>query len=335
MNAIIGVAVAVLLAPVGFGRDADFYRSAPIRRCGPIRLRLSLSAIDRRRRPAVDVALPDVGRDRDDVHRSRDPRGGPHRRTRGRAVVDRLLIAVAAFGFAPVVYELLLGQVTLLLAAALYPVARRRDSYRSGLFLGFVLAVAPKPMLLPVLAWMLVWRRRALGTAMATALAMTALGVALTGLDQYGQWLSVITGAGQASVGGSFALSLSGNYSLWPLDQLKVVVAVVIGAATLWVILQEPSRGFVAALLAGLLLAPYTGLYAISILLVAVKPALAFAPRATRLLALTANLALGLLFALVPWGVFGLAACLRARTGSTPALNTRSEHPLVGRREPR
>ena len=67
-----------------------------------------------------------------------------------------------------------------------------------------------------------------------------------------------------------------------------------------------------AALFAGLLLAPYTGLYAASILLLAVKPALAFAPRATRVLvlALIANPALVLLLALPAWSLGGLAACL-------------------------
>ena len=311
MNAIVGLAVAVILAPVGFGRDADFYRScaqsvaAGGSEC--VSLYPPLTAIVAQpltwlSPTAAAILMTFIG--------VVILAAGLISETRGRAVVDRVLIAVAAFGFAPVVYELLLGQVTLVLAATLYSAARREDSYRSGLFLGLVLAVAPKPMLLPVLAWMLVWRRRALAAAMATTLAMTGLGVALTGLDQYRQWLSVITGAGQASVGGSFALSLSGNYSLWPLDPIKIVVAVVIGAATLWAILREPSRGFVAALLAGLLLAPYTGLYAISILLLAVRPAIEFAPRTTRLLALTANLALGLLFALVPWGVFALAASI-------------------------
>src|SRR5664280_3904655 len=80
-----------------------------------------------------------------------------------------------------------------------------------------------------------------------------------------------------------------------------------------WVIVREPSRGFVAALLAGLLLAPYTGLYAATILLLAVKPSLAFAPRATRVLALIANPAFVLLLALAAWSIGGLVACFPVR----------------------
>jgi hypothetical protein len=83
-----------------------------------------------------------------------------------------------------------------------------------------------------------------------------------------------------------------------------------VAAATLWTIVRDPSRGFVASLLAGLLLAPYSLLYAFSILLLAVKPALVFAPRATRVLALTANLAGAFLHVLTAWSVAGLVACL-------------------------
>jgi hypothetical protein len=82
-----------------------------------------------------------------------------------------------------------------------------------------------------------------------------------------------------------------------------------VAGAALWTIVRDPSRGFVAALLAGLLLAPYSLLYAFSILLLAVRPALAFAPRATRALALTASLA-GFLLMLTAWSVAGLLACL-------------------------
>jgi hypothetical protein len=162
----------------------------------------------------------------------------------------------------------------------------------------------------PVLVWVLVWRRRALTSAVLAALALTCLGLVLVGPDQYRQWVAVLTGAGRESLGGTFSLSLRGSFSLWPLDTPRFALAAVISITSLWAIVQDGSRGFVAALLAGLLLAPYTGVYAASILLLAVKPALAFAPRATRVLALTANLALGLLLALAAWCLVGLAACL-------------------------
>jgi len=122
-------------------------------------------------------------------------------------------------------------------------------------------------------------------------------------------------------VAGTFGPSLHGNFSIWPLNPATLLLACAVAAATLWAILRDPARGLVAALLAGLLLAPYSLLYAFSILLLAVKPALAFAPRATRALALSANLAGAFLHILTAWAVAGLVACLplkRSETGRTP-----------------
>ena len=237
--------------------------------------------------------------------------------TRGRAPVDRVMVAIAALTFAPVVYELLLGQTTLLIAAAVYPVARRADAFRNGIPLGFALALAPKPLLVPVLVWMIVWRRRSLTAALLTGALLTGIGIAVLGIDQYRAWLAVLMGAGLESVAGSFWLSLRdlGNYSLWPLDPAKLALAGVCGVATIWTILRDAQRGFVAALLAGLLLAPYSLLYAFSILLLAVKPALAFAPRVTRVLALTAYLAGVPFAAFTAWSLAGLAATVPTGRG--------------------
>jgi hypothetical protein len=232
--------------------------------------------------------------------------------TRGQALADRALVAVAALTFAPVVYELLLGQTTLLIAAAIYPIARRPDAFANGIAFGVALALAPKPLLLPILVWMLVWRRQGLIAALLTALALTGFGVAVLGLEQYREWILVLTGAGRESVEGSFVLSLrgTGNFSLWPLSPVTFVVAGAVAAATLWAIVRDCSRGFVASLFAGLLLAPYSLLYAFSILLLAVKPALAFAPRATRALALIANLVRASPVLFIAWSLGGLSACL-------------------------
>ena len=233
--------------------------------------------------------------------------------TRGQARIDRVLVLVAALTFVPAVYELLLGQTTLLIAAAVYVVVRRPDSTRNGIPLGFALALAPKPMLLPLIVWMVVWRRRSVMSALITAGALTGLGVALLGFAQYRDWFAVLTGAARQVTDGSFWLSSAdmGNHSLWPLTPLTSVVAALVVGATLWAIRKDVSRGFVASLFAGLLLAPYSLPYAYTILLLAVKPGLEFAPRATRALALSANLAAGYLIkALTVWTIAGVAACL-------------------------
>ena len=311
MNAIVGLASVLTLAPLSFGADANFYRQCAQAlvdgRAGCGSLYPPLVAVVARPLTWVSpteaaVIMTSIGLGILMI--------GVAVETRGRAPLDRMLVAVAALSFAPVVYELLLGQVTFLISAALYPVVRRMDAFRNGIPLGIALALAPKPLLLPVLFWMLVWRRRALGAALLVALTLTGLGLVLTGTDEYRQWLSVLTGAGRASVSGTFALSLSGNFSLWPLDPLRLAIAGAVGLATLWTILRDSSRGFVAALLAALLLAPYTGLYAASILLLAVTPALGFAPRATRVLALVANPVMGLLLALAAWCLAALAMCI-------------------------
>ncbi len=247
--------------------------------------------------------------------------------TRGQAMVDRVLVAVAALSFAPVVYELLLGQTTLLIAAALYPLARRPDGFRVGVPFGIVLALAPKPLLLPILVWMLVWRRQALVATVVTTLFLTALGMALLGFDQYRDWIAVLSGAGKESVDGTFILSArdTGNFSIWPLTPATFVLGCLVGAATLWAIRKDALRGFIAALFAGLLLAPYSLLYAFSILLLAVKPMLVIAPRTTRALALIANIVRSSPFTFVAWSVIGLSRCLtfsRARLSEGPAVET-------------
>jgi hypothetical protein len=311
MNAITGLAAAAVLAPRSFGADADTFRRCALLAaegridCGS--LYSPLFALVARPLTWVSpttaaVVMTLIG--------CAILVTGVKLETRGQAFVDRVLVAVAALGFAPIVYELLLGQTTLLIAAALYPVVRRPDALRNGIPLGIALALAPKPLLLPVLVWMMVWRRRALSAALLAALALMCLGLVLMGPDQYRQWVLVLAGAGSESVSGTLPLSLAGNFSLWPLDPARLALAAAIGAAALWAILRDCSRGIVAALFASLLLAPYTGLYAASILLLAVKPALAFAPRATRVLALIANPALAFLLALAAWSVAGLAATL-------------------------
>lgn len=311
INALTGLMAAVVFAPTSAGVDAGFYRTCAMMvldsPAGCTSLYPPITAVVAR--PLTWVS-PEIAAVIMTMIGVVIMTSGILLETRGRARVDRVLVAIAVLGFTPVVREFLLGQVTFLLAAALYPVIRRKDGYRNGIALGIVLALAPKPLLMPVLVWMLVWRRRGLAAAILTALAVTGLGLLMTGPEQYGQWLSFLTTVGRQSAEGTFGLSGLGNLSLWPLDPFRVVMAVIIGAGALWAILRDPVRGFVAALVAGLLLSPYTMLYAFTILLLVVKPALDFAPRATRVLALTASLMLAFLPGSVVWGVGVLIATL-------------------------
>jgi hypothetical protein len=212
------------------------------------------------------------------------------------------------------VNELLLGQVTLVFAALLWLVARRPDSVATGVPLGIALALAPKPLLAPVLLWMLVRRRRALlGTLMAGA-ATTLAGLLLMGTDLHRQWLEVLVHTG--------TVLRRGNVSVWSggTDPFTIALALVVVGVTAALILRDEAAGFVAALFAGLLLAPYTLLYAASILLVAVRPALSVSPLGTRLLAITGNP--GVLAAFVLWCMAGITAALwgEHRVARTPPV---------------
>jgi len=307
MNAVTGIATAVVLAPLAWGQDANFYRG-----CG---VALSSGKACESLYPPLTsyAALPLVPLSPALAALAMSMIGaallalGVWLETKGCARVDRALTAIAVFGFAPVVFELILGQVTLLIAASLYPVVRRRDGYRNGLAFGVALALAPKPMLALVVVWILVWRRRALAGTVAVAAALTLAGLFLAGPAAYADWASGVLGAGARGAGIS-ELALHANQSLWPMTAAKALLAGLVVLVTLYVTVRDADRGLAAAVVGGLLVAPYTGLYAISILLLVVQPAVRVAPRAVRLLALTANLCFVFLSALVAWGCVAIAS---------------------------
>ena len=284
MNAIIGLVAVITLAPLSFGADADFLRRGaqglldgvpcadfvftplcafvaiplaqlPAQAAAVVVLAIELAVL------LVGIAIE----------------------TRRLPTPDRLLVAIAIVLAVPVVNELLLGQVTILIAASIYPL-RDRDGIRRGIAFGVALALVPKPLLLPLLVWMVVWRRQALAGALVTAAVLTGLGLLLLGPARYGDWFTALQGAG--------AVSRHGNFSVWtdgvtPLAVGLAIAIVVAFAASL----RDRRLGFVAALPAGVLLAPYSLIYALAILVVAIRPALAVAPRALRVIALTTNLA--------------------------------------------
>jgi hypothetical protein len=310
MNAITGAMAAVVLAPLALGQDANFFRW-----CGQqvadgqtyVSLYPPLTGFAALPLVALSPAMTAVVMSATGVVLLLL---GIRHETRRLSMPDRVMVGIAAFAFAPVVYELILGQVTILILASLYPVVRRDDRLRNGLAFGVALALAPKPMLMLVLVWMLVWRRRALVGAFAIAAALTAIGLLLAGPQAYVDWARSLADGGSAAGQGIAALGLHGNLSLWPMTPPKAVLAVVIVLAALWAILRDQDRGVVVAVVAGLLVAPYTGLYAVSLVLLVVQPALRVAPLATRLLALVANLCLLFLSALVLWGLAAIAVVL-------------------------
>ena len=293
LNAIFGAITAWILFPLTFGSDADIYRrgalgiqagfyaedflyppltgvlALPLTWVSPVAAAIVMSLI------GLGIVLVGIWLETTRIER-----------------VDRVLVTIAVLGFVPLVYELITGQVTMLMAAAIYPM-RDRDAWRRGIVFGVMVALLPKPLLAPLLAWMLFHRPRALAAAVITIAAVTMLGIAITGVDIYSAWVDALVGTGQITRPGNLALTAL------PTPALVVPLAIATVLLALWAIVRDERRGFVAALAASMLAVPFTLMYAVSILLLAVRPALAVAPRATRVLAFIANPAV--LVAFMAW----------------------------------
>jgi len=210
---------------------------------------------------------------------------GVVRTTRRLPVADRALVALAAITFVPVVYDLLLGNVTSVIAASVALAAWRTDRPRNGILLGLVVAAAPKPGLIPILVWMLVFRRRALLGAIAAGAVATLACVALVGLDPFLAWVRVLRSPDYLSS------PMFGNMALGslPMPWSALLATAAIGLA-LVALRKGPWPALVAAICVGLLVSPYTLAYAAGVLLVVVPALAACSPLAATGFALTASL---------------------------------------------
>ena len=231
--------------------------------------------------------------------------------TRGLDRVDRLLSVVAVVAFLPVLYDLELGNVTVVVLVALAAIAWTPDRFATGIPLGLVLATAPKPQLIPVLVWLAVAHRRALVGALVTAGLATLIGLAITGPAAYATWVQALRAPGYLSSGDVI------NLALWALPP---IVALPAAAVALWAFVFALRRGYWPGLLAancvGLLLAPYTLIYAAGLLLVAAPAAVRASPRTILGLAVAAPVALVLAFPV--WVGLVLAVAVSTRADAWP-----------------
>jgi hypothetical protein len=237
--------------------------------------------------------------------------------TRGWPTQDRILTGIASAFFVPVAYDLLLGNVSILLAVSVAVVAWRRDDWRTGIVLGLALATIPKPQLVPVLLWMLFYRRQALLAAIVTAALATVATAALTGTEPYQAWVGVLRSVDYLSS------PMLGNRSLFAVvsPPLGAILAVVATAATLASLARSSLAGLVACIVLGMLVAPYTLAYAPVLLLVVARPIADRMPRLALAEAMTASV--GVILAMPLWlaGVLALTLGLRgdpAVDGSAP-----------------
>ena len=228
---------------------------------------------------------------------------GVRRETGGRRPIDRLALAIAAATFVPVMYDLMLGNVTIVIAAAVALVAWSRDRFATGIALGIVLATIPKPAIVPVLVWMLVYRRRALVGAIAAAGVATLIGLAVVGTGPYQAYVDVLRHPEylDSPQYGNLALT-----SLSPAIALSLAVLTVLGTAV--ALRTGEAAGLIACLAAGLLLAPYTMGYGPVMMLLAFRPLLAVAPVRTFLLAVSGSV---MVFVFLPiWALAWIGAAV-------------------------
>jgi hypothetical protein len=198
----------------------------------------------------------------------------------GVAAGPRVLATLTLVGSLPFVHDVLLGNANVVLVAAMVPALLLAPRMRSGILLGIVAAIFAKPLLAPVLLWLLVWRRPVLGGALVGGLGATGLGVLLAGPANYLDWFWALVG------GSRYAAPFVGNHGVSALlPDLWLPVAVVTAIALLWVLARSgPQTGLTWAAASGILLAPYAGTYSALPIALAVPGMLRSSPTAALLI---------------------------------------------------
>jgi hypothetical protein len=233
--------------------------------------------------------------------------------TRGLAGIERLLLGIAVIGFLPILYDLELGNVTVLVLAALAVIAWTPDRIATGIPLGLVLATAPKPQLIPVLIWLALVHRRALVGALVTAALASLAGLALAGPAAYATWVEILRAP--AYLNGSAEI----NLALWSLPPVVAVPAAIAALGAFGLALRRGYwPGLLAACCVGLLLAPYTLVYGAGLMLVATPATVRAAPGTVLALAIIAAVALVLVFQAWVAVALAVAVLVPARAWPSP-----------------
>ena len=128
--------------------------------------------------------------------------------TRGRPALVRVLSIVVVATLLGVLDDLWLGNVSIVMTAAIY-LAVSRDGPWASLPLGIVLGAFAKPFLIPFLLWMFVFRRRGAVVAVGVAAAVTLMGAVLMGPSSYRAYLDALRAATGLDL--SYSLGLSGT----------------------------------------------------------------------------------------------------------------------------
>ncbi len=211
----------------------------------------------------------------------------------------------------PFLHDLMLGNANALLVGAMVPALFGRDRTRNGVLLGLATAIFAKPLVVPVLLWLLVWRRRTLLGTVITGLAATAAAMVVVGAGAYLDWVKALGGGTQ------FAAPFAGNHgvtALVPALWLPVAALTFIGLG--YVLARRSGRtGIAWAATAGILIAPYAGTYSALPMALAVPGFLETAPTFTLIMVALSTIATG--FALPFYAAAALIAALLLRERPT------------------
>ncbi len=178
--------------------------------------------------------------------------------TRGLRPAFRVAAFVVVLSSVFVLDDLLLGNVAIPLGAAMYLAISRRPWW-AAVPLGLLLALVAKPFLVPFLLWLVVLRRPSAVAAIGTALAVTVVGVAVLGIDDYRAYLDALVRAGRSAV------PFVGNHGLSSIAPALVVPVSILVLAVFALLLwrsRDESALLMWSLFAGLVAAPYVGFYA-------------------------------------------------------------------------
>jgi hypothetical protein len=185
---------------------------------------------------------------------------------------DRLLVVLLVVAFPPIIHDLVIGNISTITFLVVLAVARW-PGLRSGVALGALAILAPKPHIIPILAWMAIRRPRAFAAALATMAGGLAVGLLVFGPDPWLDFLATLREPLErtftANVGFSNLLGSPG-----------VVVGVVV-AVVLWIgaVVRRGDAGLGLAIVSGIVLGPYTFIHYLAGALVAVEPVLRSRPR--------------------------------------------------------
>jgi len=204
----------------------------------------------------------------------------------------------------PFLHDVMLGNTNVLLVGAMVPAMLGRDRARNGILLGLATAAFAKPLVLPVLLWLLVWHRRAwLGTVL-TGLAATGGAALVVGPSAYLDWFKALQG------GTRFAAPFAGNHGVTAVvPELWLPVAAVTTLGLVVVLLRRSEgTGIAWAATAGILIAPYAGTYSVLPAALAAPGLIKRAPNFSLVMVALAPVATGFLLPLYAMAI--LAASL-------------------------